>query len=347
MLPPGRHDVGFAGPSNYWHDGRGQLHCPHGVILYGTSCIQCERNAVRLTSPTPFQRRAIETAILRDQAGELLTQCGHGVVGPCTDCALSVPNSDGCGQPQGDRRGDWIQTFTGRQYWPLDPHADDVTIEDIAHHLSMLCRYTGACEQFYSVAEHSVHVSHIVPPHLALWGLLHDASEAYCNDIARPVKRSITGYTDIEGANEQVIYERFNVTAALEGDLPDAQAIKKADNAMLLAEQEVIMKPPPAAWAPIVVPPEMLAAAHKRLDGFARWQPAKAERIFQRRFLELGRGLWPTGRPVRDIQRLQRRQAADLKIREFADTYSPDMKAGEVYSVPFHMLVTHRQNGGI
>src|SRR5487761_1741512 len=49
----------------------------------------------------------------------------------------------------GSRKGDWIATFTGRAFWPLDPRPEDVVIEDIAHALSMLCRYGGHCRRFY------------------------------------------------------------------------------------------------------------------------------------------------------------------------------------------------------
>lgn len=72
--------------------------------------------------------------------------------------------------PADDRRGDWIQTFTGRRFWPLDPRPEDVCIEDIAHALSLKCRFGGHCTRFYSVAEHSVHVSNYVPAEFALWG---------------------------------------------------------------------------------------------------------------------------------------------------------------------------------
>ena len=66
------------------------------------------------------------------------------------------------------RKGDWMQTYTGRQFWPIDPRANEVHIEDIAHALSMMCRYNGHCRTFYSVAEHSVLVSQHVPPEHAL-----------------------------------------------------------------------------------------------------------------------------------------------------------------------------------
>lgn len=76
-----------------------------------------------------------------------------------------------------------MQTFSGALYWPMDPRPEDVNILDIAHSLSMQCRYTGHVSKFYSVAEHSVHVSNIVPKELAMCGLLHDATEAYLTAI--------------------------------------------------------------------------------------------------------------------------------------------------------------------
>ena len=87
-----------------------------------------------------------------------------------------------------EHRGDSIQTYTGRKFFPVAPRAEDIEILDVAHALSMLCRYTGHTKQFYSVAQHSVLVSRIVPPQDAAWGLLHDASEAYLCDVARPIK---------------------------------------------------------------------------------------------------------------------------------------------------------------
>jgi len=73
----------------------------------------------------------------------------------------------------------WIQTFTGRRFRPRNPAPDDFDIRDVAHALSLLCRFNGHCRVFYSVAEHSVRVSRICPPPAALWGLLHDLGEAY------------------------------------------------------------------------------------------------------------------------------------------------------------------------
>jgi len=84
------------------------------------------------------------------------------------------------------RIGDWIQTYTGKRFWPLDPRPEDVDILDIAHSLSLLCRFTGHTSSFYSVSQHSILVAQEVPKRLRLWALFHDAAEAYIGDIARP-----------------------------------------------------------------------------------------------------------------------------------------------------------------
>lgn len=91
-----------------------------------------------------------------------------------------------------ERKGDWIQTATGRRFWPLDPRPEDVSIRDIAHALSLICRFVGHALEFYSVAQHSVLVSRLaMTREEALWFLLHDAAEAYIGDISRPLKRSL------------------------------------------------------------------------------------------------------------------------------------------------------------
>lgn len=142
-----------------------------------------------------------------------------------------------------ERQGDWMQTYTGRQFWPIDPRPDEVCIEDIAHALSMMCRYNGHCDRFYSVAEHSVLVSRAVAPQYALWGLLHDASEAYIADIVRPAKRFIAGYKPVEAAIMTAVTTRFG----LPQKQPDEVSI--ADSAILADEAGQIMGPHPVPWS--------------------------------------------------------------------------------------------------
>ena len=140
------------------------------------------------------------------------------------------------------RKGDWIQTASGRKYYPGDPLACDVVIDDIAHALSHICRYAGHCKEFYSVAEHSYHVSFLVPREHALLGLLHDATEAYLVDLPRPVKRLPQirdGYADLEHYNWNAIASKFGLPRMHEWP----KTVKHADTAILLAERAVLMQP--------------------------------------------------------------------------------------------------------
>lgn len=175
-----------------------------------------------------------------------------------------------------------MQTRSGRQYWPLDPRPDDVDLGDIAAHLSKICRFGGAVSRFYSVAEHSVIVSRLVPNWLETAALLHDAAEAYCQDIVRPIKRFLPKYAEIEARNERAIFERFSVPRL---DPDDRDAIKHADNAALLAEQAAFMGPPPAAWDDLGVCDGAVTFAGVLLEGL---DPARAESAFLNRAAALG-----------------------------------------------------------
>src|SRR5271166_4295857 len=88
--------------------------------------------------------------------------------------------------------GSYIQTYTGIRFDILNPTPEMITIDDIAHHLANCCRFTGAVKWHYSVAQHSYYASLIAGPQwrprLALEALMHDASEAYICDMARPMK---------------------------------------------------------------------------------------------------------------------------------------------------------------
>ena len=125
-------------------------------------------------------------------------------------------------------RGPAMQTFTGTRFYVMDPRADDVSLIDIAHSLGHICRYGGHCS-FYSVAEHSVLVSHMVPPKDALVALFHDATEAYAADLTRPLKRALgteNSYFTYEALIWQAVADKF----ALPDELP--QSVKEADNAI-------------------------------------------------------------------------------------------------------------------
>lgn len=107
---------------------------------------------------------------------------------------------------------------SGRYVNPLDVAPDDIDILDIAHHLSLICRYTGGVPWHYSVAQHSVLVSeYLMKPEERLAGLLHDAAEAYMNDMASPVKHDerFKFFCERDAALTATIFERFNLDPAL------------------------------------------------------------------------------------------------------------------------------------
>jgi len=145
------------------------------------------------------------------------------------------------------RNGDWMQTFTGKQFWTLDPRPSEISIVDIAAALSKACRYAGHCLRFYSVAEHCVlmhdcAVSRGYDARLCRAALLHDASEAYLTDIPRPIKPSLTGYHAVEDRLMRVIAGQFDF------DWPVPASIKHLDDAILIDEMRQNMAPPPADW---------------------------------------------------------------------------------------------------
>lgn len=174
------------------------------------------------------------------------------------------------------RKGDWIQTHNGVSFYPLDPRVEDIQIEDIAHSLSMQCRFNGHIKEFYSVAEHCVHASYCVEED-KLEALLHDASEAYICDIPRPIKPMLSEYKEIEKNIERKIAEKFQL------QYPWSDEIKSADNYMLYLEAHQLMKFKPANWT----------FGNFNLSRYAIelqcWTPRVAKRKFLERFHLLNR----------------------------------------------------------
>lgn len=129
-----------------------------------------------------------------------------------------------------------IETSTGKLFNSFEPEIDEIDIEDISHALSMVCRFGGHCNRFYSVAEHSVHLCnyfiHAGRDDLAKYALLHDAAEAYfLGDVPRPLKACLSDdYHYKEKHLESVINEKFGLCA-----LP--VEIKKADVKILMTEK--------------------------------------------------------------------------------------------------------------
>lgn len=171
---------------------------------------------------------------------------------------------------------DWMQTSLGIAFRPLTPDPDLIDGFDIAHALGMLCRYNGHCSRFYSVAEHCVLISEAVSPENALWGLLHDATEAYVGDMVRPLKRSgrMQAYIDAEDAVMRAICDRFGLPHECPAE------VHEADLRILNDERIALMAPPPLPW----VSSELVPPLGVTIDG---WSPDEAGRRYLRRLNEL------------------------------------------------------------
>jgi len=133
------------------------------------------------------------------------------------------------------KRDTYIQTRYGVRFDFNNPKVEDVLIEDIAHALSMQCRFTGHTSQFYSVGEHSLNVSNMCSTDYKLVGLLHDASEAYLTDLATPIKDIIPQYKEIEEKITRVVFEKFGLV------YNDIHYIKLADTHALKVEATTLI----------------------------------------------------------------------------------------------------------
>lgn len=132
-------------------------------------------------------------------------------------------------------RGPWIHTWGGGRFYYLDPNPEEVFIEDIAHALSLQCRFNGHTTLHYSVAEHSILVSDMVysktnDVEVAMAALLHDAAETYIGDVVSPLKTLLTEFKQVEARVEKCVAAKFGL------DYPWDEEIHLADKAVLAME---------------------------------------------------------------------------------------------------------------
>lgn len=193
--------------------------------------------------------------------------------------AMSV--APGFNQPNAVKA--WILTYTGRQFYHLDPRPEMVCIYDIAHALSQLCRWTGHTRFLYSVAQHSWYCSYLVPREFALAALLHDASEAYLGDMNRPLKHYTAAgpaYMAVEAKVEEVIFGKFGL------QYPMPEIIKQVDTQMLYAERYQLLNVRDVWYEPNKWGYDDVQASVK----IEEITPRFAEEMFLSRFNELYQG---------------------------------------------------------
>jgi hypothetical protein len=138
-----------------------------------------------------------------------------------------------------DKRGNFISTLSGAKFFVDECNIGEIPIEDVAHALGMNCRYNGHVTKHYSVAEHSVLVSLLVPKEDAFWGLMHDVTEAFVPDVPRPFKHLIHGFQDFESTLAGKMAEYYK----LDPEEPDT--VKFIDKHIVGSEAAVLFPNPP------------------------------------------------------------------------------------------------------
>lgn len=175
-----------------------------------------------------------------------------------------------------ERIPSYITTFSGLHVDPLDLQPEDVSLLDIAHHLSMQCRWSGATKHHYSVAQHAWHCSFLVPEDQAYDALHHDDAETYLQDMAKPLKNHETLGQAYRGAEQRI--ERV-IREALDVHFPVSAEVKDADLLMLCAEADQLVHGR-KHWTYY----HDLPAADVEIK---KWTPEKAERRWLARHNEL------------------------------------------------------------
>jgi hypothetical protein len=176
----------------------------------------------------------------------------------------------------------WMETFTGKRFYSLNPKAEDVDIIDIAHSLSNQCRYGGHTNIHYSVATHCCVLSDYMRRRSssrrdALIALMHDAGEAYLSDIVRPIKHRVTQLKEVEAAIDRVVFEAFSLPAVL------PQWLKLIDSQIINDERSVVMSDSGNDWSTSALEPLGVV--------IPAWAPTRAKFEFLLRFYQLIDGM--------------------------------------------------------
>lgn len=130
---------------------------------------------------------------------------------------------------------DYINTYTGKNLYFLDPDPGNIVLEDIAHGLAFNCRFGGHTKRYYSIALHSLNVSERLGKMghgsmLQFYGLLHDAAEAYMGDVPAPIKSNLEKFREIEERILKALWNAFGVSPPSDEQW---KKVKQADRKLL------------------------------------------------------------------------------------------------------------------
>jgi hypothetical protein len=186
----------------------------------------------------------------------------------------------------------WICTFTGKRFYPAAPCVADFDARDIAHSLSMQCRYNGHVGRFYSVAEHCLIMCEEIAYrfdfnlpwakclNLQKWALVHDAPEAYLGDLPYPLKQlpEFAFFRELEAKYPPLLASWLGLEGSTE-----PQEVKALDLEIVASEATKLYHERHPDWILPATPTERLLS---RIQGLS---PAEAERAYLARF----RSFWP------------------------------------------------------
>lgn len=187
---------------------------------------------------------------------------------------------------QKDAKDHYIELGDGSFWYPGRDDNADLDPWVIARALSKLARFTGHTSEFYSVAEHSVKVSHLAPREHRFEALLHDAAEVLINDLSKPVKMFIGGsYGELEEKADAEVRKSFSLPPVITPE------VKKADVMMTVIEGFHLMPSKGLHWEyyDSVRPQAMHEAQLNRYLEPHNWDPDRAADEFMTRFIQLSR----------------------------------------------------------